>query len=72
MIKLRTVINVGFFYLLFLFFMLFMIMKSDINKFICILCVHLSLIIFENFKDDAIDQLANLHSVTLRYFVPLP
>ena len=31
--------------------MLFMIMKSDINKLKCILIVHLSSIILENFKD---------------------
>ena len=40
-----------FYVILFLFFMLFMIMNSDINKLICILFVHLSAIIFENFKD---------------------
>ena len=28
-----------------------MIMKSDINKFVCLLFVHLSSISFENFKD---------------------
>ena len=38
------------FYLFVLFVMLFMIMKSDINKLRCILFVHLSLIILENFK----------------------
>ena len=31
--------------------MLFMIMKSDINKLVCILFVHLSSIILENFKE---------------------
>ena len=31
--------------------MLFLIMKPDINKLICILFVHLSTIILENFKD---------------------
>ena len=35
-------------------FMLFMIMKSDINKLVCILFVHLSSISFENFKDYAL------------------
>ena len=35
-------------------FMLFMIMKSDINKFVCILFVHLSSISLENFKDRAL------------------
>ena len=34
--------------------MLFMIMKSDINKFVCILFVHLSSISLENFKDRAL------------------
>ena len=53
MIKLRTTaINV--FYLLFFIFMLFMIMKSDINKLVCILFVHLSSISLENFKDRAL------------------
>ena len=42
------------FHLLFLFFMLFMIMKSDINELICILFMHLSSIILENFKDRAL------------------
>ena len=35
-------------------FMLFMIMKSDINKLVCILFVHLSSISLENFKDHAL------------------
>ena len=39
---------------LFLFLMLFMLMNSDINKLICILFVHLSSIILENFKDRAL------------------
>ena len=34
-----------------LFVTLFMIMLSDINKLICILFVHLSAIILENFKE---------------------
>ena len=34
--------------------MLFMIMKSDINKLVCILFVHLSSISLENFKDHAL------------------
>ena len=42
---------INVFYLLFLFVMLLMIMKSDINKLICILFVHLSSINLENFKD---------------------
>ena len=41
-------------YLLFLFCLFFMIMNSDINKLICILFVHLSAIILENFKDLAL------------------
>ena len=35
-------------------FMLIMIMKSDINKLVCILFVHLSPISLENFKDRAL------------------
>ena len=35
-------------------FMSFMIKKSDINKFGCILFVHLSSISLENFKDRAL------------------
>ena len=51
--KLRTtVINV--FYLLLLFFYVFMVIKSDINKVICILFVHLFTIMLENFKDRAL------------------
>ena len=34
--------------------MLFMIMKSDINKLVCILFAHLSSISLENFKDRAL------------------
>ena len=34
----------------FLLFMLFMIMKSDINKLACILLMHLSAIVLSNFK----------------------
>ena len=53
MIQLRTtVINVV---LCVVFIsMLFMIMKSDINKLVCILFVHLSSISLENFKDRAL------------------
>ena len=35
-------------------FMLFMILKSDINKLVCILFVHLSSISLKNFKDHAL------------------
>ena len=35
-------------------FIFFMIMNSDINKLLCILFVHLSAIILENFKDLAL------------------
>ena len=35
-------------------FMLFMIMKSDINKLVCIFLLHLSSIILENFRDCAL------------------
>ena len=34
--------------------MLFMVMKSDINKLICMLFVHLFSIMLENFKDRAL------------------
>ena len=34
--------------------MLFMIMKSDRNKLVCILFVHLSFISLENFRDSAL------------------
>ena len=37
-------------------FMLFMIVKSDIYKLVCILFVHLSSISLENFKDRAFDN----------------
>ena len=48
-------------------FMLFMIMKSDINKLVCIIFVHLSSISLENFKDHSlinpeILELIKLHS----------
>ena len=44
-----------------------MIMKSDINNLICILLVHLSSIILENFKDRAsiileISEFIELHT----------
>ena len=53
-IKLRTtVINVFFLFVGFSF-MFFMIMKSDINKLVCILFVHLSSVSLENFKDRAL------------------
>ena len=53
MIKLKTtVINVDLFVVF--IFMSFMIMKSDINKFGCILFMHLSSISLENFKDRAL------------------
>ena len=67
-IKLRTtVINDFFFYLVVFIFMFFMIMKSDINKLVCILFVHLSSISLENFKDRALIipeklQLIKLHT----------
>ena len=52
-IKLRsTVINAVLFVVF--IFMLFVIMKSDINKLGCILFVHLSSISLENFKDRAL------------------
>ena len=51
LIKLRTAVIDAF---LFVVFMLFMIMKSDIYKLVCIFFVHLSSISFENFKDRAL------------------
>ena len=39
-----------FLFVLFIFYV-FMIMKSDINKLVCILFVHLSSIILKNFND---------------------
>ena len=58
------------FYSLFLFFMLFMIIQSDINKLVSILFVHLSSIILENFMDRAliipeILELIELHTYKL-------
>ena len=53
MIKLRTTgINV-FLFVVFIF-MLYMTMKSEINKLVCILFVHLSSISLKNFKDRAL------------------
>ena len=63
--------------------MLFMIMKSDITKLICILFMHLSSIILDNFKDPALIiheilefielhtyKFGQVHFVTLlRYFL---
>ena len=46
-----------------LIFMLFMIMKSDINKLVCILFVHLSSISLENFKDHALTILEILELI---------
>ena len=40
-----------FFLFVVFIFMLFMLMKSDINKLVCILFVHLSSTSLENFKD---------------------
>ena len=50
MIKLKTIVINAFVWFV-CFVMLFMILKSGINKLICILLVHLSSIILENFKD---------------------
>ena len=51
--KLRTNLINTFLFVVFIF-MLFIIMISDINNLICILFVHLSSIILENFKDHAL------------------
>ena len=42
---------VSFAHCLLYFFMFFMKMNSDMNKLMCILFMHLSAIILENFKD---------------------
>ena len=52
-IKLRTTVINVFSFVVFIF-MLFMIMKSDIYKLVCILFVHLPSISLENFKDCAL------------------
>ena len=52
-IKLRTTEINSFLFAVFIF-IIFMIMKSDINKLVCILFVHLSSISLENFKDRAL------------------
>ena len=51
--KLRTNLINTFLFVVFIF-ILFIIMIPDSNNVICILCVHLSSIIFENFKDRAL------------------
>ena len=61
----------GFLFVVFIF-MLFMIMKSDINKFVCILFVYLSSISLENFKDrvliiSEILELRKLHTYKFVY-----
>ena len=43
-----------FFLFVVFIFMLFMIMKTDINKLVCILFVHLSSTSLENFKDSSL------------------
>ena len=51
-IKLRTTVINVFLFVVFIF-ILFMIIKSDINKLVCILFMHLSSTSLENFKDRA-------------------
>ena len=51
-IKLRTTVITVFLFVVCIF-ILFMIIKSDINKLVCILFVHFSSISVENFKDHA-------------------
>ena len=51
-IKLRITVIYVFLFVDFIF-ILFMIIKSDINKLVCILFVHLSSTGLENFKDRA-------------------
>ena len=45
-----------------------MIMKSDINKFVCILFVHLSSINLENFKDHGLIILEILELIKLHTY----
>ena len=62
--------NCDYFFLLFVVFilMLFMIMKSDINKLVCILFVHLSSISLGNFKDRALIILEILELIKLHTY----
>ena len=46
-----------------------MIMKSDINKFVCILFVHLSSISLKNFKDRALIIPEILELITLHTYI---
>ena len=48
--------------------MLFMIMRSDINKLVCISFVYLSSIILENFKDRALIIPEILESIKLHTY----
>ena len=48
--------------------MLFMIMKSDINKLVCILFVHLSSISLENFRVRALKILEILELIKLHTY----
>ena len=50
-------------------FMLFMIMKSNINKLLCILFVHLSFISLENYKDRALIILEILELIKLHAYM---
>ena len=45
-----------------------MIMKSDINKIVCILFVHLSSISLENFKDRSLNNLEILELIKLHTY----
>ena len=49
--------------------MLFIIMVSDISNLICILFVHLSSIILENFKDRALINLEILEFIELHTYM---
>ena len=66
-IKLRTTVINAFLFVVFIF-MLFMIMKSDINKLVCILSVHHSSISLENFKDRALIILEILELIKLHTY----
>ena len=66
-IKLRTTVINVFLFVVFIL-MLFMIMKSDINKLVCTLFVHLSSISLENFKERALIILEILELIKLHTY----
>ena len=66
-IKLRTTVINVFLFVVFIF-MLFMIMKSDINKLVCVLFVHLSSSSLAHFKDRALIILEILELIKLHTY----